>query len=128
MPRRELLTSTERLHLLALPERDAFAAIEEIFSWETFSESVKEAAKLGFSAPAMPATTVAQANSVLNGAVEVIITAIGTVSALTVNQPGTGGAYTLTGALTLGQRIRLEPGDTITLTYTVAPTWRWTPT
>ena len=26
--------------------RDAFAAIEEIFSWETFSESVKEAAKL----------------------------------------------------------------------------------
>jgi hypothetical protein len=56
-------------------------------------------------APSVPASTVAQANT-FNFTVEVYILTAGTGTAI-------------------GQRFRLDPGCTIAITYTGAPTWAW---
>ena len=64
--------------------------------------------------PSVPATTVAQANTFGVG-VTVYVTG-GTVTAIAVNGSATG--------LTSGP-IHLGPGQTITLTYSAAPTWQW---
>lgn len=65
-------------------------------------------------APAVPATTVAQTNT-YPFPVRVFV-AGGTVSAVSIGGVTTG--------LTSGQFV-LQPWETITLTYTVAPTWKW---
>lgn len=64
--------------------------------------------------PAVPASTTAQANF-FQFPVSVTVTG-GTVSAIAVNGAVTG--------LTSGTVV-VPPGGTITLTYTVAPTWTW---
>jgi len=65
-------------------------------------------------APAVPASGTALANP-FYGTVRVFVSG-GTVSAIAVNGTATG----LTSGLVV-----LGPGDTITLTYTAAPTWVW---
>jgi len=65
-------------------------------------------------APAVPASGTAQANN-FSFPVRVYVSG-GTVSALALNGTATG--------LTSGE-VLLAPGDTITLTYTAAPSWVW---
>ena len=65
-------------------------------------------------APAVPASGTAQSNT-FNVSVRVYV-AGGTVTNIAVNGTDT--------SLTGGQFL-LEPGETITLTYTAAPTWTW---
>ena len=65
-------------------------------------------------APSIPASGTAYTNN-FGVAVRVFISG-GTVSAIAINGTGTG--------LTSGP-ITLAPGETITLTYTAAPTWTW---
>lgn len=65
-------------------------------------------------APAIPATTVAQTNT-FAVRTRVFVTG-GTVAALAINGTATG--------LTSGS-FELDPGETITLTYSAAPTWTW---
>jgi len=66
-------------------------------------------------APAVPATTVAATNTFPHK-VRVHVSG-GTVTVLTINATATG--------LTSPATVTLLPGETITLTYTVAPTWTW---
>jgi hypothetical protein len=67
-------------------------------------------------APAVPASTVAQFNA---AGVPVVVTVIGgTVTVIAVNGTATG--------LTAGAVV-VPAGGTITLTYSVAPTWTWAP-
>ncbi len=72
-------------------------------------------------APAIPASTVAQRNYFMFGA-EVYITG-GTVTAISLT--GTTGSPTATG-ITSG-RVKVPAGWSITLTYSSAPTWTWFP-
>lgn len=65
-------------------------------------------------APAVPASTVAQTNTFPFPVV--VIVSAGTVTVIAVNGTTTG--------LTAGTFI-LMPGDTITITYSVVPTWVW---
>lgn len=64
--------------------------------------------------PAVPASTVAVKNTNLSGAVAYITG--GTVTAIAIDGTATG----LTGGT-----FRIPTGSTITLTYSVAPTWQW---
>jgi hypothetical protein len=74
-------------------------------------------------APSVPSSTVAQANT-FNFAVEVYILTAETGTAITiVDQYGTSKTFTVTVAV--GQCFRLDPGCTIAITYTGAPTWAW---
>lgn len=66
-------------------------------------------------APAVPASTVAQANN-FSSQVQVFIYG-GTVTGIAKNGTGIGG-------MTNGSII-LYPGETITITYSVVPTWTW---
>jgi hypothetical protein len=66
------------------------------------------------SAPAMPASGTVQANN-FGVRVRVFVSG-GTVSVIAINGTATG--------LTSGS-FELDPGETITLTYTAAPTWTW---
>lgn len=66
--------------------------------------------------PAVPATGVALANA--TGANVVIYLSGGTVTAVAIAGVATG--------LTVGSFI-LRAGDSITITYSVAPTWIWLP-
>jgi hypothetical protein len=68
-------------------------------------------------APAVPASTVAQQNTSWRDAV-VVVTG-GTVSAVSVDGVAQGYAAT-------GFTVIVPAGKNITLTYTVAPTWKWT--
>lgn len=70
-------------------------------------------------APAVPATTVAVANT-FDTPVDAYIKG-GTVTVITVNGVAT------VGALATGQTVvvRLMPGETIAMTFSVAPTWTW---
>lgn len=71
---------------------------------------------LGASTPAVPATTVALVNGTGYDC-EVFING-GTVSAVAIGGVATGIAAT-------GRNVRVPHGQSITLTYTVAPTWVW---
>lgn len=78
-------------------------------------------------APAVPATTVAVANT-FDTPVDVYIkpAATTTVSAVTVNGVATGFAYTLAAADNNIGPIRLLPGETIAMTYATSTiTWVW---
>ena len=86
---------------------------------------------LGFavSTPAVPASGTAQVNTNPFRA-RVYITGAGTTTAYTITDPA-GNAETFRPAqpgslaLSVGQEITLDPGASITITYTVAPTWKW---
>lgn len=65
-------------------------------------------------APAIPATNVAQTNN-FPFPVRVFVTG-GTVSAIKIGATNTGA---------IAGQFTLNPAETITLTYTVAPTWTW---
>lgn len=69
---------------------------------------------VGFKSPAVPATTVAFTNNFGSDA-EVFVTG-GTVTVIAIGGTATG--------LTSGA-FRVPSGQTITLTYSVAPTWTW---
>ncbi len=79
------------------------------------------------STPAIPASGTAQQNTNLFP-VEVYLNG-GSVTQVTRTSNGT--SYTVfsssTGVALAGLTVRLEPGDSITLTYTTAPTWTWAP-
>lgn len=78
-------------------------------------------------APAVPATTVAVANT-FDTPVDVYIkpAATTTVSAITVNAVATGFADTVAGGSNNIGPIRLMPGETIAMTYAVSTiTWVW---
>lgn len=82
----------------------------------TWSEVVNQAANPPVSTPAVPASTTAQYN---NNAQAVAVTVTGgTVSAISVGGVATG--------LTTGT-FYVPAGSSITLTYSVAPTWSWGP-
>jgi hypothetical protein len=68
----------------------------------------------GVTQPSVPATTVAQTNT--TGVDCTVIVTGGTVSAIAIGGSATG--------VTSGS-FRVPVGQTITLTYTVAPTWQW---
>lgn len=68
----------------------------------------------GFTQPSVPATTVAQRNTF--GVDCTVFVSGGTVSAIAINGVTTG--------LTSGA-FRVPAGQSITLTYTVAPSWQW---
>jgi hypothetical protein len=69
----------------------------------------------GDKAPAMPATTVAATN--LQGMPMRVFIAGGTVTAVSVNGVATG--------LTSPASFVLNPDETVAITYSVAPTWKW---
>ena len=75
--------------------------------------------------PAVPASATAQQNTNLY-AVDVYIYG-GTVTEIQITKDGT--AYTVfsnsTGLALSGQSYKLNPGDSITITYTAAPSWEW---
>ena len=73
--------------------------------------------------PSVPASGTAQANT-NPFPVRVYITGAGTTTAYTITDPA-GNAETFSLALAAGQEITLDPGASITITYTVAPTWKW---
>ena len=56
--------------------------------------------------------------------VRIYITGAGTTTAYTITDPS-GNAETFSLALAAGQEITLDPGASITITYSVAPTWKW---
>lgn len=75
--------------------------------------------------PSVPASGTAQQNTNLY-AVDVYLYG-GTVTEIQITKGGT--AYTVfsnsTGLALSGQVYKLNPGDSITVTYTAAPTWEW---
>ena len=77
------------------------------------------------STPAVPASGTAQQNT-NQYTVNVYIYG-GTVTEIQITRNGT--AYTVfsnsTGLALSGQTYKLNPGDSITITYTTAPTWEW---
>ena len=73
--------------------------------------------------PAVPASGTAQANT-NPFPVRVYITGAGTTTAYTITDPA-GNAETFSLALAAGQEITLDPGASITITYSAAPTWKW---
>lgn len=92
-------------------------------------DTVNYNADIGVSAPApaVPATTVAVANT-FDTPVDVYIkpAATTTVSAITVNAVATGFADTVAGGSNNIGPIRLMPGETIAMTYAVSTiTWVW---
>ncbi len=82
---------------------------------------------ISVSTPSVPASGTA-VNNTYSIPIEVYLNG-GTVTQVTRTSGGTN--YTVfsnsTGASLNGLTIRLEPGDSITLTYTAAPTWAWAP-
>ena len=79
----------------------------------------------GFSAttPSIPSSGTAQENT-NPYSVRVYILTGGTATGYTITDPsGTTQAISVT--LAAGMEITLDPGASITLTYTVAPTWKW---
>lgn len=70
-------------------------------------------------APAVPASTVAATNN--NGYTVMVYLSGGTVTAVNINGSSFAAASPSGG-------YRIEPGDTIAITYAVAPTWVWLPT
>ena len=79
----------------------------------------------GFSAttPAVPASGTAQENT-NPYPVRVYLLTGGTGTAFTITDPS-GTAKTITATLAAGMEWTLDPGASITLTYTTAPTWVW---
>lgn len=71
---------------------------------------------MAVTAPAVPASTVAVANT--SGQYVSVAIAGGTVTAVTVN-----GVQVAAGT---GVSVSLPPGGTIAVTYSVAPAWTWT--
>jgi Pectate lyase superfamily protein len=69
--------------------------------------------------PAVPASTVAQANTLPFDVDIYVYGGTGTVGAVDGTQ-----VYA-SGAVAFNFRVRLRPAQTITLTYTVAPVWEW---
>lgn len=81
---------------------------DTVVGWPTAAELV--------ATPAVPASTVAQFNA--SGAPVVVTVTGGTVTVIAVNGTATGQT---SGSVTV------PAGGTITLTYSVAPTWTWAP-
>ena len=79
----------------------------------------------GISTPSVPASGTEQENTNLFP-VDVYVYG-GTVTEIQITKGGT--AYTVfsnsTGSALSGQAYKLNPGDSITITYTTAPTWEW---
>lgn len=71
---------------------------------------------MAVSTPAVPASTVAATNT--SGQYVSVAVSGGTVTAVTVN-----GVQVASGT---GVSVALPPGGTISVTYSVAPTWAWT--
>jgi hypothetical protein len=69
--------------------------------------------------PAVPASGTAITNN-YPFSVDIYITNAGSVSSYQINN------LTISAGLSVGQKITLAPGGTLTLTYTTAPTWTWT--
>ena len=81
------------------------------------------ASGFGITTPAVPASGTSLANT-FSSPVRVYITAAGTTTAYTITD-ASGNAVTFSTALTLGQEITLDPGESISITYTAAPSWKW---
>lgn len=79
----------------------------------------------GFSTttPAIPASGTAQQNT-NPYPVRVYLLTGGTGTAVAITDPS-GTTQSITVTLAAGQEWTLDPGASITLTYTVAPTWKW---
>ncbi len=79
----------------------------------------------GFSltTPAVPASGTAQQNT-NPYTVRIYLLTSGTGTAFTITDPS-GTAKTVTTTLSAGMEWTLDPGASITLTYTTAPTWVW---
>ena len=79
----------------------------------------------GFSiaTPGVPNSGTAQTNS-FAFPVRVYLTSSGTGTAYTLTDPN-GNSETFSTTLAVGKEITVDPGGSITLTYTVAPTWVW---
>ena len=77
----------------------------------------------GLTTPSVPASGTAQANT-FPFPVRVYLLTGGTATAYTITDPS-GNAETFSVTLTAGLEITLDPGASVTLTYTVAPTWVW---
>ena len=73
--------------------------------------------------PSIPTSGTAQVNT-FPFPVRIYITGAGTTTAYTITAPA-GNAETFSLALSLGQEITLDPGASITISYTTAPTWKW---
>ncbi len=73
--------------------------------------------------PSVPSSGTAQANSYAFP-VRVYLKTGGTGTAYAITDPA-GNTETFTTTLAEGMEITLDPGASITLTYTVAPTWAW---
>ena len=74
--------------------------------------------------PAIPATTIAVANSTTVDVIVYVLSGGGAVSAITVNGTATGAQ--VTGTSGISATVYLPAGQTIALTYaSTAPTWTW---
>ena len=78
---------------------------------------------LAVQTPALPASGTACVNRT-PCAVEAWIVSPGSVSVWTLTDSN-GVSQVFPGSLATGQTIPLQPGDSVTFTYTEAPTWRW---
>lgn len=89
---------------------------------------VVSAQAIGFdiSTPAVPGSSTTTGGIRNDTGYSVIITIL---TSGTVNEwrlvDGNGNSNTVSSGLTAGQSIYLEPGDTIRISYSAAPTWRW---
>lgn len=77
----------------------------------------------GITTPVVPASGTAYSNSV-GYKVRIYFTAAGTVTQYTITDSH-GNSETFTRSITVGDYIDLEEGDSITLTYSAAPSWKF---
>jgi len=78
----------------------------------------KNASIFSITTPAVPASGTAITNT-YPFAVDIYITNAGSVSSYEINN------LTISAGLSVGQKITLAPGWSLTLTYSTAPTWSW---
>jgi hypothetical protein len=73
--------------------------------------------------PALPSSAAPLVNRT-PFSVEALVTAPGAVTSWTLSDAN-GKSQTVSAALTAGQTILLDPGESVGFTYTQAPSWRW---
>jgi hypothetical protein len=90
-----------------------------------FVMNIELATPLGFgiTSPSVPASGTAQVNT-FPFPVRVYLLTGGTGTAFTLTDPA-GNAKSVTATLLAGMEWTLDPGASITLTYSTAPTWAW---
>jgi hypothetical protein len=95
------------------------AVFSDWMNWLADYNPKDNASIFSITTPAVPASGTAITNN-NPFSVDIYITNAGSVSSYQINN------LTISAGLSVGQKITLAPGWSLTLTYTTAPTWTWT--